>query len=125
MNLPRDLPLTAIDPRYRDLLLRGSRERFILPCQDEKQATRFRQTLQAFRHRMKKHHGDSASGRAEWEPLYGCIIRKDGSHLIFEPRFAEFDDVLSGVPRPTAPRIQAEDLLAELKSLQDPDDREV
>jgi hypothetical protein len=122
MNMPRDLPLSSVDPRYRDLLLRGSRERFLLTCESEKQATRFRQTLQAFRFRMKKHHGDTSAGRAEWEPLYGCIIRKDGCSLIFEPRFAEFDSVLGGTPLPTAPRIDASDLLAELKSLQDPEE---
>lgn len=120
MTLPKDLPLSAVDPRYRELLLRGSREPFELTCETVQQATRFAQTLQTFRHRMKQQH---SSQPEFWEPLYGCIIRKRGAVLRFEPRGAEFDSILSGLPLPDEPLPETvkSTLLAELKAEQEDD----
>lgn len=102
MPAPKDLPLTSFDPRYKDLMLRGAREEFTIPCESAAQAFRLQGSMQSFRARMKKHHGEN--GKAEWEPLYGCIIslRKSPPSLVLKPRTQMFSSILDKIA-PAAP----------------------
>lgn len=105
------VPLQGFDPRYKELLLRGGREEFFLPCGTPTKAHRLQAMLCQFRARMKKHHGET--GRREWEALYDCVVGKkpdDPSVLRFYPRHSEFDDILGAVPVPAVPNNILEDL---------------
>ncbi len=91
-------PLATFDPRYRELLVRGSLEEFTIPCHTEAKAHRFQMTLCQFRARLRKHFGDEQRG--EWEPLYACVIGKlpgDPTSLRLYPRHSEFDDILGPI----------------------------
>lgn len=108
---PSSLPLTAFDPRYKELMLRGSREEVRIPCASRKEAVALRHRLQTYRSRAKKHYGEEH--REEWEPLYLCIgtiiddLETGKAILKLSPRHMEFSHILDAVPeaqpeRPTA-----------------------
>ena len=81
------IPLQAFDPRYREILLRGSREKFEIPCGTDSRAHRFQMMLCQYRSRMRKRHGDEAPEM--WQPLYDCVVGKkpkDHSILVLYPR---------------------------------------
>lgn len=123
MNPPRKrppLPLSSFDPRFRELLLRGAREAFLLPCTDSREATALRHRVQEYRSQCKKQRE-----AAEWEPLYQCIIRividdNGNTCLLFQPRSQEFDHLLSGLPieqKPTA-SIETRSILDQMEAEQ-------
>jgi len=100
MAIP-NLPLTAFDPRYKELLLRGSHEVIDIPCSSSREARALRHRLHTYRSRAKKHYGDAH--REEWEPLYLCAgtiieeLEPPRTILRLSPRHAEFSHVLDNL----------------------------
>lgn len=90
----RRLPLSAFDPRLREVILRGCKEVVEIPCDNPQKAQNFRNTLTSYRARVKLEHKDKPD---VWEPLYGTIIStKPGraSTVQLRPRLHEFDHLL-------------------------------
>lgn len=112
------IPLSAFDPRYKELLLRGSKEEFSISSASIKELRALRATLHTYRSRAKRHYGEEH--KAEWEPLYQCTIYliddlKGGGRLRFAPRAKEFDHLLSGVVDvPDLKQQEREELLEQL-----------
>lgn len=81
--------LSSFDGRLIVALLKGARERVVLPLESHARAISLRHRMQQLRTRMKRvHHPD-------WPLTYRCIIREPqqhdkGWHLILEPRDSEF-----------------------------------
>lgn len=91
------IPLSALDPRYKQILIRGSKEVFEIRCRDSSEAHRFQSALHSYRSRMKEEHKDQPE---KWVPLYGCMVTKKtkGSNiLVLKPRHDEFENLLSQV----------------------------
>lgn len=106
--MPRTtIPLSSFDPRFRQLLLRGSQERFVLECETPSEANTLRANLHTFRAQTKKQRPDD---RSAWEPLYGCIISIEGAKLILKPRRSILDRIFGddSIPETTSPSSQNE-----------------
>jgi hypothetical protein len=107
----RRLPLSAFDPRLRDLLERGCREYMEIPCESHRQAQHLRNMLTMFRARMRREHPQETE---KWEVLYGTIVStKKGFPLIvtLRPRAKEFDDILDKLNlSPKAPPLEFDPL---------------
>lgn len=87
------LPLSSFDPRYRVLLLAGTRQRLELPAMEHGRATKLRQDMQEYRVTAKREK------QPDWEPLYQSIVRLERltethSRIVIEPRNSSFNDVL-------------------------------
>lgn len=116
------LPLSSFDPRYRDLLLRGAKERFILPTPSLADARNLRARIHTYRSKAQ------AEGVADWEQLYHCKIlaysavpdaKGNAGRLEFVPRTEEFSDILSAAGVTTVAALpNSESLLAELEAEQ-------
>lgn len=93
----RDMPLTTFDPRYKELILRGCRERVEIKQQFRKDAARLRNLLTTFRARMRAEWKGKDDG--QWEPLYGAIIglSDDGYSTVIRPRAQEAEHLLSNI----------------------------
>lgn len=117
--MPRaKLPLSAFDPRYKDLLVRGAREDFRLPLRDRAEGTRLRQDIHRYRVLYREVHKDEAA------VLYQCLITVEGvgeeNFLRFRPRSSQFS-ALDNVPKaeglsPAAP--VSNSLLDDLEKVQ-------
>ncbi len=94
-HISKNVPLSALDHRLGKLLLKGSQEEFTIPCETENQAWQLRSQFNSYRFRMKKQHGDGA--KEMWEPLYGCVVSKQGTNLVLKPRGSVLDKVLTGI----------------------------
>jgi hypothetical protein len=92
------LPLSAFDPRYKDLLLRGAQEDFRLACSDLAEATRLRQDIHRFRKLFTDQHKD------EGGVLYQCLVTiesvGESTFLRFRPRSQQFS-ALDSIARPS------------------------
>ena len=110
MGDTKNIPLSGFDPRFRELLLRGTFERFEIPCGTERRAHRLQSQLCTFRSRSKKERFEE---KEAWEPLYGTVVSKkgdDSSTLVLYPRVSEFDDVLNTVSGTALPTLKSDPL---------------
>lgn len=93
-------PISAHDPRLRDLLLQGSQSPIEVPVPSLRDARRLRLRLHEFRAALRDHYG--AESRDQWEPLYATMVRiyetDSGAIVRIEPRTSELDSIL---PRAT------------------------
>lgn len=122
MTIPKDYPLESFDPRFRELLLKGAKERFEVPCETPHQAYRLQVLLCVYRSRMKERFPNEPE---KWQALYSCVVgqknlgkdergRKRRSNVLcLYPRNTEFDQVLSGLQL-TVSEAPKPDLLDEL-----------
>jgi hypothetical protein len=116
------LPLTAFDPRYKDLLLRGTREDFRLACTDHAEATRLRQDLHRFRKLFTDQHKD------EGGVMYQCLVTIESvdtsTFLRFRPRSQQFPalDSIAGPSPIAAPTPVSNSILDSLEAEQPKDD---
>lgn len=106
------IPLSGFDPRFKDILLRGARERVEIPCDDATQRYALRNQLQAYRVRCKQEKVQ------DWETLYRAKISlpRNKMVLLVAPRGSEFDTALnrmSGGP-PAEPKLEGSDVLDNL-----------
>lgn len=131
MPVPKHNPLETYDPRFRDLLIKGSREVVEIPLDTQNKAYRLRLQLERFRHRVREYFGDSQPDM--WKPLYSCFItykdegfidgtrrKKPSTTVVLKPRDQEFgnalDIALSESPTAApAPLRLSDDPLAEFK----------
>lgn len=124
-NLKR-LPLSAFDPRLREVILKGGREVVEIQFPNPQKARNFRNILTSYRARAKLEFKDA--GKPElWEPLYAAIIStKPGnpSCVQLRPRLNEFDEVFERleINPDTSPQLD-HDPLAEfvIRNEEDPD----
>lgn len=97
MPLPRQLPASSFDPRFRDLLLAGAIKRLELKCATGRQARELRKRLHAFRQAVRR------EGREEYAALMRAIVTVEPPHpqhlgpslLVVSPRDSKYNDILS------------------------------
>ena len=126
MTASKSIPLSGLDARYGDLLLRGARERFTIEAASVREAVQFTFLLHSYRKRMKEHHGPAKPEM--WEPLYGAIVSRKDCRITIHPRteqfaslFAQAGPGLTAGERAKPPLLpDADDFLAELKAAQAP-----
>lgn len=108
------IPIESFDPRLRDLLLRGSKERIEIPCETKRQRVNLRNQLMDYRAAARR------ANLAEANQLYRAKmslgeVKDDKFILIIAPRGSEFDSVLgSETSRPAVQRIGGVDPLDSL-----------
>lgn len=106
MTIPKDYPLESFDPRFAELLTRGAKERFEIPCETPHQAYRLQVLLCVFRSRMKERFPNEPH---KWTHFYSCVVglkpmgkdergrRIRSNIVVLYPRHSEFDKVLANL----------------------------
>lgn len=93
MTEPPVRSLASFDPRFAELLLRGARETFSIPCETEGQAYRLQMRMQQFRKR-------SCDAKIEGsDKYYDCVIslERKSATVVLRPRRVEFGSVLDKI----------------------------
>lgn len=119
LTRPSPIPPSGYDPRFRELLIRGARERIEVVCEDAAQAAKLRKNLNSFRARCR------SDQTADWEHLYRAVLSvgKDAPHvLIVRPRGDEFSSALAplGLEVPEPPEATAAAPLTSPEASPDP-----
>lgn len=89
----QNIPIDAYDPRFRELLVRGGKERIELQLESWKHVCSLYNQLQHFRARCRNENHEG------WQTLYRAkIVRdRDKKMLYVFPRGSEFGDALDNI----------------------------
>lgn len=92
-----NMPLTAFDPKYYDIILEGTKRRVEIPQKSRKDANRLRHLLTTYRARYRREWQEKGDPR--WEVLYGAIIglSDDKMSTVVRPRAEEASELLAGL----------------------------
>lgn len=101
MPIPKNYPLESFDPRFEQILLRGSRgEDFTIPCRTRAEAYRLQHMLNAYRSRCRAELPDQPD---KWKPMFtaavGLLKDDKGQKTIVRvySRHNEFGDLLDNI----------------------------
>lgn len=121
MPIPKNYPLESFPPQFGDLLTRGAKERFEVPCASPAQAYRLQVLLCRFRQRFKEKHPDHPNASLFYQAVVG--LKNEGKDtagkrirsatVVLYPRHSEFDNILSGVSGALAAPLLESDPLAD------------
>jgi len=98
-----DMPLTSFDPKYHEIIMRGTKETVEIPQSSKRDAKRLKHLLTMYRVRYRDHW--KAKGSDRWEALYSAIITvtPDGMSTLIKPRTEEAAHLLRGLELSTNP----------------------
>ncbi len=105
---PRARPLASFDPRFPELLLRGSREAFTITCATPSEARRLQMRVQQYRKRALDADLPGA------EKFYDCLVslKKKSCLVTFKPRTSEFGDLLDKTKAGEPAKLESDPLAA-------------